>query len=86
MLRLESPDPADRQIAILGLAWIESTQRGLPFYVGVCGCETSVQGGGVLIMSTHPEEHCLFCRQVVALTQIPPHREIMKRVQWIETP
>ena len=75
-LRLTSPNPHDRQIALLNLGLIDAAVHKRPFYVGQCSCEQALHHG-ILIMSNSPQERCLFCGQTIALTQIPTHKEAL---------
>jgi hypothetical protein len=67
--RITSPNPYERQIAILNLALLEAMATGTDFYVGMCGCETSVRKH-VLIVAFQRRERCLFCGRTVELTKI----------------
>ena len=69
-LRLISPNPYDRQVALLNLGMIQAMLTGQDFYVGICSCKDALTNG-ILIMSNHEREECVFCRNGVQLTRIP---------------
>jgi hypothetical protein len=67
--RITSPNPRDRQIAILNLALLKAIATRTDLYVGLCGCETTVEKG-ILIIAPRSREKCLFCSRTVELTRV----------------
>ena len=67
--RITSPNPHDRQIAILNLALLKAMVTRTDLYVGLCGCETTLENG-ILIITPRSREKCLFCSRTVELTRV----------------
>jgi hypothetical protein len=67
--RITSPNPHDRQIAILNLALLKAMATDTDLYVGICGCETTLENG-ILIIAARSREKCLFCNRTVELTRV----------------
>ena len=67
--RITSPNPRDRQIAILNLALLKAMATRMDLYVGLCGCETTLENG-ILIIAPRSREKCLFCNRTVELTRV----------------
>ncbi|NIV32834.1 MAG: hypothetical protein GWN58_26330 [Anaerolineae bacterium] len=79
MLRLASDNPFDLQIAVLNLAMLEARVSGEEIYVGMCGCEGSIQHR-VIILSARPQDGCVFCGVKVELTHIPHYPPLERRI------
>ena len=67
--RITSPNPHDRQIAILNLALLKAMATRSDLYVGLCGCETTLENR-ILIIAPRSRERCLFCSRMVELTRV----------------
>jgi len=67
--RITSPNPHDRQIAILNLALLKAMATCTDLYVGLCGCETTLENR-ILIIAPRSREKCLFCSRTVELTRV----------------
>ena len=77
--RITSPNPHDRQIAILNLALLKAMATRTDLYVGLCGCETTLEGG-ILIIAPRSREKCLFCSRTVELTRVYTPDGIARKV------
>jgi hypothetical protein len=67
--RITSLNPHERQFAILNLALLKAIATDTDLYVGLCGCETTLEGG-ILIIAPRSREKCLFCSRTVELTRV----------------
>ena len=95
--RLQSPSPADRQIAIINLQMLAIEYTPAHMHAGACACEKALQNE-VFIVSLGDKERCHFCGNVVHLVAIPHFGEVLAwlrqpairpdekvEVQWIRT-
>jgi hypothetical protein len=77
--RITSLNPHERQFAILNLALLKAIATDTDLYVGLCGCETTLEGG-ILIIAPRSREKCLFCSRMVELTRIYKPDGIARKV------
>ena len=80
-LRIQA-SPDDRQFAIVNLVMLKAEQDRLRIYVGVCGCEQSLQSGVLIITQGTDIARCVFCGEDVALRPLPLFSELLEVLQY----